>query len=106
MAKKKRKEDPEQGSKNNERSAWFPWVGGKSENMFAFEYEQEIVVIDGALKFEDDMLGVDIVIPDITYLVENKDRVAAILLTHGHEDHIGGLPYILKELQVPVYGTN
>jgi len=81
-------------------------VGEIGKNMFAFEYEQEIVVIDGGLKFpEEDMLGVDIVIPDTSYLADNQKKVAAILLTHGHEDHIGGLPFILKQLAIPVYGT-
>ncbi len=84
-------------------------LGGLGEfgmNCMALQWQDDILVIDAGLMFpEEELLGVDIVVPDISYLLENRSKVRGILLTHGHEDHIGGLPWILSELNVPVYGT-
>ncbi len=93
---------------NNKKLRVIP-LGGLEEvgkNITAFEYGNDIIVVDCGVAFpSEDMLGIDLVLPDFTYLVRNKDKVRAVVLTHGHEDHIGAVPYLLKNFDVPIYGT-
>ena len=93
---------------NNSKLRIIP-LGGLEQigmNITAFEFEDSIIVVDCGMAFpEDDMLGIDLVIPDISYLKENIQKVKGFVITHGHEDHIGAIPYVLKEINVPIYAT-
>lgn len=97
--------DSEKG-KSPVRIMFLGGVGEIGKNMTVLEYEKDIIIIDCGLTFPtENMPGVDLVIPDISYLIENKSKIRGMVITHGHEDHIGGIPYILKDLNVPIFGT-
>ena len=84
-------------------------LGGLNEigkNLTVYEYGNDIIIVDVGMGFpDDDMYGVDVVIPDVSYLIKHKDKIRGIFLTHGHEDHIGSLPYLLRDVQAPIYAT-
>lgn len=102
----KEKQENKNGVKNELKIRFLGGVGEIGKNMTALEYGKDIIVIDAGLTFPgDNMPGVDLVIPDVEYLTENKNRVRGIIITHGHEDHIGAIPYIYKEIGAPVFGT-
>ena len=108
MAKKNKKESPQDIKKTKLKIGFLGGVGEIGKNMTVLEFGDDIIIVDCGLTFPnfEETPGIEAVIPDYTYILENKNKVKGIFVTHGHEDHIGGLPYLLKEIKVPVYASN